>query len=470
LPAVRETLDRERKLQPDAHFAMPRLPGESLAPRVFVSTYYDTAPRSLARCGITLRRRVEDGGAHWQLKLPRDEGRAELEAAGAEDAPPEEIAALLAAHRRHGPLEVAATLETRRVGVRVVSGERSLADVVLDSVKVLANGRAEQAFDELEVELVDGDEGDLDRLSDVLLAAGAHRTKGTPKLLRVLELDEEAPPGRKAPAGEHLAYLLGRQLRELETYDPGVRLGVEPEDLHRFRVATRRSRALIRASHPLVGERLGELGEELRWLGNVLGPARDLDVLIDHLRELVAGLGPDEAGGRLILGKLEDERVEVRTAVLEALGSGRYLQLLDRFALEVGMLAAAVPDVPLARVAHAEAARLRRAHAKLGRKPADERLHALRIKAKRARYAAELAAQQEGKPMLALAAAASALQDLIGAHQDAVVAQERVRALVTARSALAGGRMVELERERRAAARKGLPACWRRVERAIRKA
>ena len=47
--------------------------------------------------------------------------------------------ALLAAHLRYGELQPAATLQTRRVGVRVVSGERSLADVTLDSVKVLGD-------------------------------------------------------------------------------------------------------------------------------------------------------------------------------------------------------------------------------------------------------------------------------------------------------------------------------------------
>jgi hypothetical protein len=119
---VRETLERELKLQPDRHFAMPELPGESLTPRLFTSTYYDTPPRSLARCGLTLRCRVEDGGSRWQLKLPRDSARAELEALGAPDVPPAEITALLVAHLRHGPLGAVATLQTRRVGVRVVSG------------------------------------------------------------------------------------------------------------------------------------------------------------------------------------------------------------------------------------------------------------------------------------------------------------------------------------------------------------
>jgi inorganic triphosphatase YgiF len=172
---VRETLERELKLEPGGGFAMPPLPGEPLEPRLFTSTYYDTPPRSLARCGITLRRRVENGLSRWQLKLPREAARAELEAAGGPAGPPREIEALLAVHLRYGPLLPVATLRTRRVGVRVVSGKRSLAEVVLDSVDVLDAGHAAGAFAEIEVELVDGDESDLDRLSRALRRAGAHR-------------------------------------------------------------------------------------------------------------------------------------------------------------------------------------------------------------------------------------------------------------------------------------------------------
>ena len=467
---MRETLERELKLQPDSDFAMPELPGESLEPRVFTSTYYDTAPRSLARCGITLRCRVEDGAARWQLKLPRDAGRAELEVVGGPEAPPDEITALLVAHRRYGELQPVATLQTRRVGVRVVSGERPLADVVLDSVKVLSDGHAAEAFVELEVELVDVDEDDLDRLSAVLRRAGAHRTKGTPKLMRVLELADESAPPRNAPAVDHLRFLLTHQLREIETYDAGVRLGVEPEDLHRFRVATRRARALIRASRPLVGDRLAVLGEELRWLGGALGPARDLDVLIEYLRGVVEKLDIDAPRGEAIVTKLAGEREAARVTVLEALGSERYLALLERFSDDLASPLDSVSDVQLVDISRAEARRLRKAYKKLGPEPEDERLHALRIKAKRVRYAAELAAQTEGKPQLALARAARDLQDLIGSHQDAVVAEQRVRALAAARSNLAAGRIIELEHARRRAARAEVHAALKRVNRAIKTA
>ena len=45
-----------------------------------------------------------------------------------------------------------------------------------------------------------------------------------------------------------------------------------PSDLHRFRVATRRSRSLIRASRPLIRDQLAGVDRELRWLGGVSGP------------------------------------------------------------------------------------------------------------------------------------------------------------------------------------------------------
>jgi CHAD domain-containing protein len=464
---MREILERELKLDPGGEFALPELPGEPLEPRLFTSTYYDTPPRSLARCGITLRRRVENGLSRWQLKLPRENGRAELEAAGGPAGPPPELATLLTAHLRYGPIEQVATLRTRRVGVRVVSGHRSLADVVLDSVDVLDAGRAAGAFAELEVELVDGDERDLDRLGKVLRRAGAHRSAGTPKLMRVLELDGDGLPQPDAPELEHLRFLLRRQLRELETWDPGLRFGGEPEDLHRFRVATRRGRALIRTSKPLVGEGLTGLNEELRWLGGLLGPVRDLDVLIDHLRGLVSTLDADAGGGEHIVAALEEERARAQDALVHALASDRYLDLLDRISSDLEPLAVASPDVHLVDVAAKQARKLRKAYEALPAEPSDDALHRVRIRAKRARYAAELAALVEGKRLAKVVDASKDLQDLIGEHQDAVVAERRVRELARARSALAAGRIVEVERDRRRAARAELSKVWRKLDRAL---
>ena len=68
--AIKETVEREVKLRAGETFRLPELGGEAIEPRLFVSTYHDTADHRLARRGITLRHRVENGKGLWQLKLP----------------------------------------------------------------------------------------------------------------------------------------------------------------------------------------------------------------------------------------------------------------------------------------------------------------------------------------------------------------------------------------------------------------
>jgi CHAD domain-containing protein len=273
------------------------------------------------------------------------------------------------------------------------------------------------------------------------------------------------------PAIDDLRDLLGRQLAAIEGAEPGVRNGADPEDLHRFRVATRRSRALIRASRPLVRDQLANLDRELRWLGGVSGPVRDLDVLIDHLRSLIDQLDPDQAGAEAIIAGLERERLKQREALLEALGTARFRDLLARFAEALETLRVRDGGVSLVGLARRELERLRSDYHDLGDRPPDDELHAVRIRAKHARYAAELAALGEGgEPLATLADSLRAVQDLIGTHQDAVVAELRVRSLATDESRLAAGRIVEHERARKRRARADLPNAWKRVERSAEKA
>ena len=93
--AMRRTLERELKLRAGEGFELPDLGGEELEPRVFVSTYYDAPDLRLARAGVTLRHRTENGRGLWQLKLPRRGSRLELELAGPKSRPPEEELRLL---------------------------------------------------------------------------------------------------------------------------------------------------------------------------------------------------------------------------------------------------------------------------------------------------------------------------------------------------------------------------------------
>ena len=260
--------------------------------------------------------------------------------------------------------------------------------------------------------------------------------------------------------------LLERQLRAIERAEPGVRDGRDVEDLHRFRVAIRRARALVRAARPLIRDQLAAVDRELRWIGGVTSPVRDLDVLVGHLQELRDELEPDQAGVGILIAALERERIAQREALLRAIDGERFRELLRRFEEALPQLVVYDDDVGLRRLASREYGRLKDAYEELGADPPDQELHAVRIKAKHARYAAELAARSESRPIVAVADALRELQDVVGAHQDAVVAEQRVRSLAAPDSALAVGRIVEREALRRADARARVPELWKRIRRA----
>ncbi|HYM64458.1 MAG TPA: CHAD domain-containing protein, partial [Gaiellaceae bacterium] len=294
--APTETIEREVKLAAPDGFELPDLGGEPLEPRVFTSTYYDTSDHRLARAGITLRRRVERGKGLWQLKLPEGTARRELEQPGGPGGLPREFAQLLVALAHGRELSPIAKLRTRRAGFRVADNGNGKADVVLDSVAIMDARRVVGRFTELEVELVEGDEHALEAISRALKRAGAGKGERRPKVFRVLGLsdDDTAAPADDAAA---LRAMLGRQHEQILANDPGVRLGDDPEAVHRLRVATRRLRAVLRAAAPLLEREKSEpLRAELAWLADVLGPVRDLDVLGEYLRTEIRGLEPtDEA-------------------------------------------------------------------------------------------------------------------------------------------------------------------------------
>src|SRR5262245_49884161 len=104
------------KLDAEPGFALPDLGGRTLAPRTLTSTYFDTPDRRLLRSGITLRRRVENRTGTWQLRLPSENGRSELEERGGPGRVPAAFEGLLAASLHGTELTPAVKLRTRREG------------------------------------------------------------------------------------------------------------------------------------------------------------------------------------------------------------------------------------------------------------------------------------------------------------------------------------------------------------------
>jgi CHAD domain-containing protein len=457
---VETTVEYERKLEAPPGFELPELGGEPLETRVFTSIYHDTADHSLARAGITLRRRTERGKSVWQLKLPVNGARIEIEEPGGPGAAPDGLRALLRAHERRGNLAPVAELRTRRHGSLVTRGNAT-AEVTVDEVTVMDAHRVANEFVELEVELRDGEPKGLSRIAKDLEKAGAQARDLTPKLFRILLLEPRKKP--KTPF-ETLRARLRDQLDAILANDPGTRLGRDPENLHDMRVAVRRARALLRTGAPLVTTDTRELAADLRWLGSILGDVRDLDVLLERLRAEAAELDPaDRAAAGRLLRTLDRQRSRVRRTLLKALDGNRYALLLDRFETTLTELEPATRKLTLDVVAARQLKKLRRAVASLDAQPADTALHDLRKRGKRVRYAHELA--DAGK----VVRRAKDLQDVLGEHQDSVVAEERLRALsheAPPDQALAAGLLVERERARRAEARAAWRAAWRRLERA----
>jgi CHAD domain-containing protein len=482
--------EREAKLVAPAGFDLPRLGGpedgflaEPQAARRLQTTYYDTADLRLARWGASLRYRPGEG---WTVKLPQgQEGallvRAEHVFPGDGRRPPAEAVAMVRAFVRTGQLSPVVRMRTLRrpVELREPGGSR-LAELADDDVQVLDGRRITARFRELEVELdEDADDDLLEQVVDRLLEAGAQAAEPTPKYLRALggrervlgpeivppELDDDAT------VEALLRHDLASGTLRLFRHEAGVRTGEDPEAVHQARVATRRLRSTLRTFSSLLDpDWTDRLRDELKWLADLLGQVRDTDVLLERFNEHLAALpAADAKVGPRLLAALVDQRDSARRRLLRAMATERYAVLLDDL-----VAAAAAPallpgaDRPAAQVMPPLVTkpwkRLRKQVRKAGDDPPDDQLHQIRIRAKRARYAAEAVEPAIGQPAEDYADAVADLQSVLGDHQDAVVGEAWLReAAGSARRdvALVAGLLIAAERASAADTRERWRAVWK---------
>ena len=198
---------------------------------------------------------------------------------------------------------------------------------------------------------------------------------------------------------------------------------------------------------------------------------RDLDVLLENLRREVSALDEAEAqAGKELLARLEQSRERLQARLVQSLEAPAYAALVERLHQPL-VPSAEPPKRSLAKLARREIRGLAKRVDRLGAEPADDALHLLRIKVKRARYALELAPDADRRTERMIRAA-KRLQDVLGEHQDAVVAEERIRDLAAEAEpavAFVAGRLAEREVQRRRQLRKQFPRAWRRLRRASRK-
>ena len=417
------------------------------------AVYFDTEDLRLARAGVTLRRRRGGHDAGWHLKLPvagdsRDEVRVSDARAVRRRTPPAELVGLVRALTRGARLAPVAELATARRRWRLTDDDgQVLVEVVDDHVSAHTLGSSTSGMSWREVEVELGGHGDVDLLDRVerrLLEGDVRRSDARSKLGRVLgdRLPASKPvkrPGRKSRVGEVVVAYLGEQAEAIVWGDPAVRQDV-PDAVHAMRVATRRLRSALQAYGRVIDRAATrELSGELKWLAGVLGGARDLEVLHSRFTRAVAALPAESVVGPVqarLTRYFAGREAEARSALITALDSERYLALL-------GAIDALLADPPLTRLARGKARRelpamVGRAHHRVaehveaaeGMASGDERdaqWHEARKAAKRLRYAAEAAAPALGKPADRLVKRVKRVQELLGDHQDAVVARPVLR-------------------------------------------
>jgi len=484
-------LEREVKLAVTPGFRLPDLDDVAAAVETtpvdehrLETVYYDTPDLRLARWGCNFRLRQGEG---WTLKLPTtSEGptltRRELEFPGSGGRPPEAAVALVIAYVRRSTLVPVASLSTLRRRVQLKNREGAvLAEVVDDDVSVIQGLRVQSRFREVEVELRDPS---AERLLEPILArlrdAGAADEDQASKVVRALGARATAAPevdpipvSSTSTAGELVRHILAVSVASLLRHDPGVRLGDDPEDVHRARVATRRLRSQLRTFRGLLDQEWANaLREDLRWLGAGLGGVRDRQVMSQRLRGRTTALIEDDGPVVAELAdELQAESEEARGRLVLDMRSDRYIDLVERLvdasrapALVAEAQQPAATAVPA--LARRDWKRLRKGVSRMPDSPADAQLHRTRILAKRVRYAAEAGAPIVGKVASQLADAAAGLQDVLGDHQDSVTAQRWLRgAGQQGQRAFVAGELCAMERDAAAHDRAEWPKVWKKVDR-----
>lgn len=446
---------------PDLRFLIGRtvrLPEEQLS-----TTYFDTPDMRLWNRGITLRHRSREGCEEgtWTLKLP-DQGsgpvvtRSELTWPGGRQEVPMATGAILRGVVRRAGLGEVTELATnrRRLALQTGDDEEAWGEIDDDLVTIVGGPNDGLRFRQIEVELRPGRPGVADSVLDRLRSRGARITK-QPKLSLALghppsEADQRRQTKskrRRETFADTVQLAIATGLDRLLDHDFRVRLDLtapDPAGVHQMRVAARRLRSNLKTFGPALDPVwLGHVTEDLRWIGAALGRVRDVDVLAERFQASGCGAHGPSGGHLELMGSLDRQRSDASRQLAAALCDDRYLDLLDR-------LQSAAHGAPLLRGAAARtgggavdpdgASRdalpslvkerwrsLERGVRKAGADPSDRRLHRMRIKAKRLRYASEAATPVIGKPAARTAAAAEDVQTVLGELHDAVCAQEWLR-------------------------------------------
>jgi inorganic triphosphatase YgiF len=428
--------------------------------RALHAIYFDTEGLALREAGYVLRVRNEGEGFVQTLKSangPDVATRTEIKANVAALAP--EVAAIGDEGVRRcvekalgrATLMPVFSVEVRRTKVLLTPRRGTEIEAAFDVGVIRAMGERPQVttpISEFELELLKGSTSDLVACAKELTADLPLTLFLQSKAARGYALINdaaEAPVGAQkialtenATADTAFCNILGYCLTHLLGNWAAVTVARDPEGIHQMRVALRRLRSALTLFNGPFRASLGPLEEDVRWLADVMGEARDLDVFQDEVFRPAAEAHGEDERLRELMTVIRTRRRIAWSHVFEALESERFRRLVLELAavtFSKPWLDAALGGAEAVRAAPEFArARLDDRYAKaikLGRRidelDAEER-HELRKRLKKVRYAVDffqsLFKKREVKRFLKRL---SSLQDVLGEMNDAAMARALVR-------------------------------------------
>jgi triphosphatase len=314
-----------------------------------VSTYYETADRALARAGVVLRVREQGDRLIQTVKslpgggplLASDEWEDVIAAPGPDPHAAESGRFLTADITPRLRPVFRSIVQRDRIELSPSPGTRIEAAVDRGEIRQ-CDGKRARRIGEIELELKSGDVSALYDVALRLLDTSPVRIELASKSARGFALSDAPETSAQAVRGvpidldaalsaeEALRRVGCACLDQLMRNEPAVREG-RAEAVHQMRVAIRRLRAALSTFRKLLPKNQRQwAAEELHWLGNILGDARNLDVfrstLLAPAKEALAG----KIDTRVLERAVERRRRVAQSAVKTALGSTRYTGLVLR--------------------------------------------------------------------------------------------------------------------------------------------
>jgi CHAD domain-containing protein len=282
------------------------------------------------------------------------------------------------------------------------------------------------------------------------------------------------------PVEKAILAALEAALSRIRGTEAAARRG-EVEGIHRLRTTTRRLRSELRSFREFLDpDWIGPVESELKWLAGLLGDVRDLDVLTARFRKAAAaeeGAGSEELAP--LFDDLDARHARASRELRKGLQDDRYRDLLAALqrAIDDPRLAdsAGTPcRTAMPPLAASAWRRLRKDARALRSSDPDQAFHEVRKRAKRARYTAEMVA-----PVLAGSDArgarrfirrATRIQDVLGEHQDAIVAGNELDELLGRHGddrafAAAARRLLDRQAEAAREARHAFFDAWEKLDR-----